>query len=165
MVSTFYSLNSNNHETKHVAQFGVVKEQEVDASAGTITEETNEKLTKLTEQDAHDIRAVIQAAGEDPQTIQMIARLKEENSEHLDELKKTAGEDILNELKMTLDELKMVDYLFKDKDRAVREMNKEGMIPPEHLKKYQKDPSLLEEDTRRAIYFRFVSLAVIGEYL
>lgn len=147
------------------AQFGVLKEEVVDPSTGATTEEITEKLTKLTEQDAHDIAAVIRAAGEDPQTIQMIARLKDENSEHLDELRETSGEDILNELKMALDELKMVDYLFQDKERAVKEMEKEGMIPPKHLKKYKKDPSLLEEDTRKAIYFRFVSLAVIGEYL
>ena len=68
-------------------------------------------------------------------------------------------------LKVTIDELKLCDVLFKDKQRALREMEKEGMIPAEHLKKYKKNPDLLEEDTRKGLYFRFVSLAVVGGYL
>ncbi len=59
----------------------------------------------------------------------------------------------------------MLEYLFKDVDRALVEMEKEGLIPEEHLKKYRKDPSLLEKDTRSAVYFRFISLAVVGGYL
>lgn len=95
----------------------------------------------------------------------MIARLKEANSSELDDLRKQPEEEILNALKVTMDEMQMLDVLFKDKERALREMEKEGMIPEEHLKKYRKDPNLLEEDTRRALYFRFVTLAVVGGYL
>lgn len=61
--------------------------------------------------------------------------------------------------------MKMLEYLFKDVDRALVEMEKEGLIPEKHLKKYRKDPSLLEKDTRSAVYFRFISLAVVGGYL
>lgn len=125
----------------------------------------NEKLTKLTEQDAHDIAALVKAAGEDPQTIQMIARLKDENADELTELRQHGEEDILNGLKTAIDELKMIDYLFQDKEKALKEMEKENLIPPEHLERYKKQPELLEEDTRKALYFRFVSLAVVGEYL
>lgn len=143
------------------------KEHPIDPSVGETTDETaggEETLTKLTEQDAHDIAAVIQSAGEDPETIQLVARLKDEHSELLEELQ-LSGEDILNQMKITLDEMKMVEYLFKDSERALVEMEKEGLIPPEHLKKYKKDPSLLEGDTKHALYFRFISLAVAGGYL
>lgn len=95
----------------------------------------------------------------------MIARLKEANSSELDDLRKLPEEQILNELKIAMDEMQMLDVLFKDKERALGLMEEEGMIPKEHLKKYKKDPNLLEEDTRRALYFRFVSLAVVGGYL
>ena len=149
------------------AQFGITKEN---PSSKTIHNENeqrkaSETITNLTEQDAIEIAQIIQTAGEDPQTIQLIAKLKDENSESLSELKQLPPEQILNNLKVTLDELKMLEYLFKDVDRALVEMEKEGLIPEEHLKKYRKDPSLLEKDTRSAVYFRFISLAVVGGYL
>lgn len=149
----------------YTAQFGVTKEQQVNTQNENNSNDINQKVTQLTEQDAHDIAAVIKAAGEDPQTIQMISRLKDENQNSLDELKQYSEEEILNALKTTLDEIKMLDYLFEDKERALKEMEKEGMIPEQHLKKYRKDPGLLEQDTRSAIYFRFVSLAVVGGFL
>ena len=52
-----------------------------------------------------------------------------------------------------------------DADASLEAMEAENMIPPEHLEKYKKEPALLEEDTRKALYFRFVSLAVVGGYL
>ena len=122
-------------------------------------------MTALTEQDAYAIRSIIEAAGEDPETIKLIARLKDENSNELDELRDLPLEEILSALKVTVDELKMLDYLFKDKKRAVQEMEKDGLIAKEHIKKYRKDPNLLYEDTMKGLYFRFVSLAVVGEFL
>ena len=68
-------------------------------------------------------------------------------------------------MKGALDEMKMLDVLFKDPVKAVDAFEAEGLLPPEHLEKYKKDPSLLEDDTRKALYFRFVSLAVVGGYL
>jgi hypothetical protein len=68
-------------------------------------------------------------------------------------------------MKEAMDNMKLIDYLFQDKERAVREMEKEGMIQKEHLKKYRKDPALLEEDTRRGLYFQFVSLAAVGGFM
>ncbi len=119
----------------------------------------------LTEQDAHDIAALIEAAGEDPETIKLIAALKEENQEDIDELQKLPEEEILEGLKVTLDEMKVLDVLFADPEKALEAMIAENLIPEEHLAKYQEKPSLLEEDTRKALYFRFVSLAVVGGYL
>jgi hypothetical protein len=80
-------------------------------------------------------------------------------------LKKLPAEEVLNELKSALDEMKMLDVLFKDQAKAVEVFEAEGLLPPEHLEKYKKNPELLEDDTRKALYFRFISLAVVGEYL
>lgn len=151
-----------------IAQFGVTKDEAVKAATGEESlqgNENSEQLTTLTEQDAHDIRAVIEAAGEDPQTIQMIARLKDENVDELDELRKLPIEEVMNGLKSSLDEMKMLDILFEDPERALMLMEEEGLLPKEHVKKYKKDPQLLEEDTRKALYFRFISLAVVSGYL
>lgn len=145
-------------------QFGVTKEAPKDAEA-ELESNSGDAFTRLTEQDALDIRAVIEAAGEDPETIKLIAALKEENAEELMELKNLPKEEIMHGLKMTLDEMKVLDFLFQDPVKALEAMEAENLIPPDHLPKYKSNPALLEEDTRKALYFRFVSLCVVGDYL
>lgn len=112
-----------------------------------------------------DIRAIIESAGEDPDTIKLIAALKDENQEHILDLQKLPQEEIMNGLKETLDEMKMLDVLFNDPNKALEAFEKEGLIPMEHLDQYRQNPSLLEDDTRRGLYFQFISLAVVGGYL
>lgn len=156
------TLNSS----KQTAQFGVTKDSATGASTPEGGQEFDDSpATKLTEQDAIDIRGLIDAAGQDPETIKLVAALKDENSEDIAELRKLPEEDILNGLKEALDEMKVLDFLFKDPVKALEAMEAENLIPSEHLKKYKKEPGLLEEDTRKALYFRFVSLAVVGGYL
>ena len=94
-----------------------------------------------------------------------ITRMREENGESLGELKKLTTVEVLGGMKQALDNMRLVEYLFEDKERAVREMEKEGMIDNAHIKKYRKDPSLLEQDTRRGLYFQFISLTVVGGYI
>lgn len=72
---------------------------------------------------------------------------------------------ILGGLKQVIDELLVLDYLFQDKEKALEAMEKEGMIPEEHLATYKKNPELLEEDTRRGLYMQFVSMSVVGGFL
>lgn len=119
----------------------------------------------MTEQDAIDIAALVEAAGEDPETIKLIAALKDENADEIAELKKMPEIEILNGMKEALDEMKVLDIIFKDPVKALEAMIAENLIPAEHLEKYKKEPKLLEDDTRKALYFRFVSLAVVGGFL
>ena len=119
----------------------------------------------MTEQDAHDIAAIIQAAKEDPDTLELVTKLKHDMSDTLNDLRSYSQEEILGGLKQSMEELKMLDYLFQDKKRALKEMEKDGLIDKDSLKKYKKNPDLLEQDTRQAIYFQFVSLAVVGGFL
>lgn len=147
------------------AQFGVTKEGNIEPVAVDAEPQPEEYLTSLTEQDAQDISALIQAAGEDPDTIKLIAAMKDENAEDIAELKKLPMEEILEGLKMTLDEMKVMDVVFQDPVKAFEAMEEEKMIPEEHLETYRKDPKLLEDDTRKALYFRFISLAVVGDFM
>mmetsp|Transcript_14298 Transcript_14298/g.21469 ORF Transcript_14298/g.21469 Transcript_14298/m.21469 type:complete len:168 (-) Transcript_14298:16-519(-) len=150
------------------AQFGVNKKDEIAAAAAAGQQETETQeapVTRLTEQDALDIGALIEAAGQDPETIKLVAALKDQNAGDIAELKNLPAEEILNELKGALDEMKMLDLLFKDPAKAVELFEAEGLLPPEHLEKYKKEPELLEDDTRKGLYFRFISLAVVGDYL
>lgn len=144
------------------AQFGVTKEGEATPES---VEVPDSPMTKLTEQDAVDIKALIQAAGEDPDTIKMIAAMKEENSDEIISMRKMPEVHILNGMKQVIEETRMLEVLFKDPVKALEAMEAEGMVPPEHLEKYRKDPALLEGDTRKALYFQFVSLAVVGGFL
>jgi len=119
----------------------------------------------LSEQDAADMSAIIEEAKKDLETMAMLTRMKAENAEGLAELQKLSPMEVLGGMKETLDNLKLIEYLFKDKERAVVEMEKEGMIDKAHIKKYRKDPDLLEADTRRGLYFQFMSLAVVGGFI
>ena len=119
----------------------------------------------LSDQDAADMEAIITEAKKDVETMAMLTKMQAENADAISELQKLSPEEILGGMKEALDNMKLIDYLFQDKDRAVREMEKEGMIKKEHVKKYRKDPDLLEADTRKGLYFQFVSLAAVGGFM
>jgi hypothetical protein len=119
----------------------------------------------LSEKDASDMSAIIEEAKRDLETMAMITKMRGENSDTLSELRKLSTMEVLGGMKQALDNMKLIEYLFEDKERAVREMEKEGMIDKAHIKKYRKDPSLLEMDTRRGLYFQFISLAVVGGFI
>ena len=68
-------------------------------------------------------------------------------------------------LQQVLGELKMLEVVFEDKERALRLMEEEGMVDPERMPEYQKNPALLEEDTWKGLYFTFVTLAVTAGFL
>ncbi|KAL7487929.1 hypothetical protein ACHAW6_013512 [Cyclotella cf. meneghiniana] len=119
----------------------------------------------LSDQDAADMETIINEAKKDLETMAMITKMKSENKEHIAELQKLSPAEILGGMKEALDNMKLIEYLFQDKQRAVREMEKEGMIDKAHIKKYRKDPDLLEQDTRRGLYFQFISLAVVGGFM
>lgn len=149
------------------AQFGIKKGVPISLSEinGDEMADDSKKEGFLSQQDAVDMEAIINEAKKDIETMTMITKMKEDNMEGLAELKKLSPEEVLGGMKETLDNLKMIEYLFKDKERAVQEMEKEGMIDKAHIKKYRKDPDLLEQDTRRGLYFQFISLAVVGGFI
>mmetsp|Transcript_17361 Transcript_17361/g.25789 ORF Transcript_17361/g.25789 Transcript_17361/m.25789 type:complete len:175 (-) Transcript_17361:122-646(-) len=151
------------------AQFGIKKgtpisnpnEATIDPSTGAPSQEGG----FLSEKDAADMSAIIEEAMKDVETMAMVTKLKEENSDHLSELRQLSPMEVLGGMKEVLDNMKLIEYLFQDKERAVKEMEKEGMIDKAHVKKYRKDPDLLEQDTRRGLYFQFISLAVVGGFI
>lgn len=153
------------------AQFGISKGASIQLSENgdqileNAEEGSNSKEGFLSEKDAADMEAILNEAQKDVETMAMITKLKAENADHMMELQKLSPAEILGGMKETLDNLKLIEYLFKDKEKAVKEMEKEGMIDKAHIKKYRKDPDLLEQDTRRGLYFQFISLAVVGGFI
>ena len=151
------------------AQFGIKKGVPIslpsEQNGESLGEDVGKKEGFLSESDAADMEAIITEARKDVETMAMISKMKEENNEHLAELQKLSPMEVLGGMKEVLDNLKLIEYLFKDKQKAVKEMEKEGMIEKSHIKKYRKDPDLLEADTRRGLYFQFISLAVVGGFI
>jgi hypothetical protein len=121
--------------------------------------------TSLREQDALDIATLIDTAKNDKETKMMLLKMKTQEQQAFDGTANSSPAEIVKGLEQAMDELKMLDVLFRDKERALREMEKEGMIPKDKLKKYKKNPDLLEEDTRKGLYFTFVALAEAGGYM
>eukprot|EP00549_Striatella_unipunctata_P016495 CAMPEP_0118696216 /NCGR_PEP_ID=MMETSP0800-20121206/13705_1 /TAXON_ID=210618 ORGANISM="Striatella unipunctata, Strain CCMP2910" /NCGR_SAMPLE_ID=MMETSP0800 /ASSEMBLY_ACC=CAM_ASM_000638 /LENGTH=181 /DNA_ID=CAMNT_0006595267 /DNA_START=50 /DNA_END=595 /DNA_ORIENTATION=+ len=160
----FVSLIQPSH-----GQFGMPKatEEEEGAAAAADPMDTGGETVKsvLTEQEEIDIAAILKEARADLETMNMVRKMKEEMGKELGELEQLSKVEVLGALKVSLQELKGLDYLFQDHERALVEMDKEGLIAPEHLQKYQKDPSLLELDTRRAVYFQFIAIAVVAGFI
>ena len=125
---------------------------------------TGEQEGFISDKDAADMEAILIEAQKDVETMAMITKMKTENPQHIAELMKMPQNEILGGMKETLDNLRLIEYLFKDKEKAVREMEKEGMIDKAHIKKYRKNPELLEQDTRRGLYFQFITLATVGGF-
>jgi hypothetical protein len=117
-------------------------------------------------QDALDISVIFEAMQVNPETLAMIAQLKSDEDGDLEALiKDTTPMEIVLGLKAALDELKAIEILFADPERAVVEMAKEGMIEKKRVDYYKKNPVELADDTRKGVYFAFVSLAVAGGYI
>lgn len=138
--------------------------------AAAKSESAEQKLSQKEEElmiTLSEIDSVLSAAKSDQETIKLIASLRAEMGDEIKDLQQIYPNlsDQLSAMKEVVDTLKMIDYLFKDKDRAVREMEKEGMIDKKHLSAYQQNPELLENDLRKSLYFQFVSLGVIAGLL
>jgi hypothetical protein len=119
-------------------------------------------------QDAVDLAALLDAVIQDPETKMMVENLRSADGRKasLEAFSDSLTQkEIVDTLKQTMDELKALEYLFLDPARAVREMEKEGMIPDQRKELYKKNPQQLADDTRKGLYFSFVSLAVAGGFL
>ena len=161
------------------AQFGVPNPKEKTAKA-TIDENGNvetenpyaemairlQSAAPIDIQDAVDIAALLQAAQADPDTKAMIAKLKGDEGDTLEALaKEVTAMEIVHGLKHALDELKAIETLFANPERALVEMEKDGLIDKKKVDFYKKDPDVLADETRKGVYFGFVSMAVAGGYL
>lgn len=160
-----------------LAQFGVPKGEAAEADVGAdgqvrlpedvlaVAESLITTDPSLSQQDAVDIATVINAAKNDKDTKVMLMQMKAENAEAFAGTENLPKLEIVKGLEQAFEELKMVDVLFQDKERAFREMDKEGLIEKEKYAMYQNNPDLLESDTRKGLYVMFAALAEAAGYL
>jgi len=158
-----------NQEEADVGVDGEVRtaEQQLSDYAAAVAAKLMESAPLMLEQTAVDVAAMIEFAKTDPETSLLLRRMTDgSGAEHFGAFADSmSAAEIATGLVETLNDLKMSDILFKDPERALREMKKEGMLPPDKIKLYEKDPKQLEEDTRKSLYFTFVSLGAAGGYL
>ena len=121
---------------------------------------------QLSVQDATNIAFLLESANNNQQTQDLVEKMRNDEKESIAALvAETSDKQLILHLRTALEEIKMLDTLFADPARAVKEMEKEGMIDPKRLKDYKINPALLESDTRKSLYFSFLSLSVAAGFL
>jgi hypothetical protein len=168
-----------------IAQFGIGKKAEIkegadagftdtadaDANLPLVNDDLVDRLMaanqQLTEQQAVDLAYVLEQLEKDPETQLLLSQLKSGTGrEHLESFAADMDlSQIVHGLAVGIAELQMLDELFKDPQRAFDIMYEEGMIEEDKVDDYRKDPSLLQEDTRKSVFFTFVSLGAAGGFL
>ena len=141
---------------------------EVNANGETQTAGANGSPTEgiMSPKDAADMEAILIQASQDEETMKMVVQMKIEMKDEIEALGNEPSEDILRGMLHQLVEMRFLEVLFKDPQRAVEESIKEGLIDDKKkIKEYRKNPALLEADMRKGLYFSFISLAVAGGYI
>jgi hypothetical protein len=127
-----------------------------------------QSIAPISIEDATDIAVLLEAVKADAETGALIAQMQKAEGEggalqaFINDI--TPYEIVIG-LKQSIDEIKAIEILFADPQRAVVEMDKEGMIDKKRVDFYKKNPDVLKEDTRKGNFFTFVSLGVAGGYL
>jgi hypothetical protein len=154
------------NKEKPLAQAAVGENGEVDYKLHPVAIKLLEMADIGEEHARTAIAALIDGIRADQETNVMIAMMIKDEGETLQALANDLSpKEVVVALKQTIDELKAIEYLFADPERAVVEMEKEGLLDKKKLSIYKKDPKLLEDDTRKGTYFAFVSLAIVGGFL
>ena len=142
-------------------QFGVPRATQSDTAAVDVngnalqplqpTDDFDDKLVAklvssmpdLKEQTAVNIATLVKAASTDPETVLMIQRMKEGSgkeqfSAFVSDIKDM--KQVTKALYEVYQELSALEVLFQDPARDYNEMKREGMIPKDKEKLYEKDP-------------------------
>lgn len=119
----------------------------------------------LTEQMLVNIAVVIDGSKKDPETSLLLLRIKQQGDFDAFKSDLTAVE-IVTGMAEPLQHIEIFDLLFEnDPAKAVQEMNMQGMLSPDCVQEYMSNPQQLMEDTRKNLYFTFLSYAAAGGYL
>ena len=172
-VAGQFGVLNKEKKTGDSALGGKLKEAAIDEHGNVDTRylETARKLQSvapISAQDATDIAVFLDAVQVDPETNAMVSQMRKSEGAggalqaFIDDVTPL---EIVQGMKEAIDELKAIEILFAHPERAVIEMEKEGLIEKKRVDFYKKNPDILAEDTRKGVYFTFVSLAVAGGYI
>jgi hypothetical protein len=124
----------------------------------------------MSEQTAVNIATLLKAASNDPETVLLIRRMKESNSNAKEAFQGLVSDlrdmkQVAQSLVELYQEIRALEVLFRDPVLAYREMKNDGLIPPDKELLYENDPALFETDSRKSIYFAFVGIAAAAGLL
>ena len=129
-----------------------------------------EVAPSLEGEDALGLAQLIEQLKNDNETKMLLEQMRSGKGGHHPELQESIKNAPKNELMVGMiniyDELKAIDILFTDPNRAVEAVNDEGMIEDkERLELYRKNPAALEADMRSGLYITFVYVAEAAGFL
>jgi hypothetical protein len=120
----------------------------------------------LSKEETELVQSLLEKVKKDPESLTLISKLKTVQGPTLEAMKDgMAASEKVQQLKKILSEMQAVETLFQDPQRALKMMNEDGMISKDKLPLYEKNPQLLENDTRKGLYFSFLTMAVVLELL
>lgn len=159
------------NKIKEATDADTVDVNDSDALVGTLLAVANQDSKQqqvLSPQVAIDLALLLQTAAKDDKTREMINKMRKDEASTLQQLKQTSTrQDCVIGMAQVLSEMQALEVLFESQEphRALQLMQEEGMVDPSRLADYQVNPRLLEEDTRRGLYFSFCTLAVTAGFL
>jgi hypothetical protein len=124
----------------------------------------------ISNDDALSVAGLLDALTDDEETLELVRNLRKADEGTRDPqlqtfLDSATPKDIVVGLKQLLDELRSLEVLFRNPQRAVDAMIEDGMIDPSRIELYKENPEQLAQDVQSGIYFSFVTLAVAGGFL
>jgi len=125
----------------------------------------------FTEKEAEEVAALLSALGEGEETTKLVREMTQGSGvEHFSNLAGNGGGTSKRQVALSLyasyKVMKVVDEIFTaEPEQAFVELVKEGLVDAKLVDTYADDPKKLEDDTKRALLFKFVALAAVGGYL
>lgn len=126
-----------------------------------------ESEPSLTEKQAFDVAYLIDMIRQDPESMLLLTEIQFGTGKkgYEDYVGWMTPKDIAQRLAVAIEEVKILDKLFQDPAETFLAMEKEGMLDEFMIETYRKNPALLEEDTRKTVFYIFVTLGAAGGYL
>ena len=127
-----------------------------------------EVVPEYQQNDAVQLASLIQNLKEDEETKQVIELIKSGDIafDNDEEVKNAEHKELVTAMIILFDELKAIEVLFQDPNKAVEVINGEGMLENEEaLKYYQQNPGELQNQMTQKLFMSFIRIAHTAEYL
>lgn len=134
-----------------------------------IAQKFTEAVPEFKGDDALLMAKLVQDLKGDEQSMQMLAKMKsgEIDLGNTDHIEKAEHKEIIMGLINLFDELKAIEILFQDPNRAVEAVSQEGMLgdDEERLNFYKQNPAQLEADMKAGLHPSFLYLSHVAGFM
>ena len=134
-----------------------------------IASKFTEIVPEFTGDDTLLMAKLVQDLKGDEESMEMLAKIKSGELEfsNADDVKNAEPKEIVMGMISIFDELKAVEVLFQDPNRAVEAVSQEGMLgdDEERLNFYKQNPAQLEADMKGGLHVTFVYLSHVAGFM